>query len=65
MKWRQFVKVYQALDEGAPYYIQWAVWCWRKPIWIGLPLVWLAVPMLAVDAIYGLVILLTSWAKHR
>lgn len=27
--------------------------------------VWLAVPMLVVDAIYGLVILLVSWAKHR
>ncbi|GAH84077.1 unnamed protein product [marine sediment metagenome] len=65
MKWRQFVKVYQVLDEAAPYYIQWVVWCWRKPIWIGLPLVWLAVPLAAVDAIYGLVILLTSWAKHR
>lgn len=65
MQWRQFVKVWEWEHEAAPYYVQWAVWCWRKPIWIGLPLVWLAGPALVVDATYGLVILLTSWAKHR
>ena len=65
MKWRQFVKVYDSEAEASPYYVQWAVWCWRKPIWIGLPLVWLLVPMMVVDVIYGLFIFLMSWAKHR
>lgn len=63
----QFVKVWEGTDEAAPYYIQWVVWCWRKPIWIGLPLVWLAIPILGVDVIYGLVevaILLMKWARR-
>lgn len=21
-----------------PYYVQAAIWCWRKPVWVGLPL---------------------------
>ena len=65
MKWKQFVKVWQWEDETAPYYIQWAVWCWRKPLWVGLPLIWLAVPILVIDLIYIIVIGLVIWAKHR
>lgn len=65
MKWKQFVKVGGDEEGGAPYYVQWGVWCWHKPVWVGLPLIWLAIPLMPVDAIYGLVILLTAWAKHR
>lgn len=65
MKWRQFVKVWSSDEGGWPYYCQWAVWCWRKPIWVGLPLVWLSIPLMIVDVVYGVVCLIVNWAKHR
>ena len=65
MQLKQFVKVYESENEAAPYYIQWAVWCWRKPIWIGLPLIWVAGPIMVVDVIWFIVTGLVLWAKHR
>ena len=65
MEWHQFVKVFEGEDEGVPYYIQWATWCWHKPIWIGLPLVLLTPLLMLVDLLWSPSILLVAWSKHR
>ncbi|MBA7695673.1 hypothetical protein ES703_104306 [subsurface metagenome] len=59
--WRNYVKVYQVLDEPAAYSIQWLVWCWRKPIYIGLPLIWLAVPIMGLDTLLAVVYIFVNW----
>ena len=65
MRWKEFIKVYEHWDEPAPYYVQWVVWCWRKPIWIGLPLVILTPLFIIIDIIYIVGYGLTIWAKRR
>lgn len=61
--WRNYVKVYQSLDQPAPYYAQWAVWCWRKPIYIGMPLIWLAIPIMLIDFLLAIVYLFVNWGR--
>lgn len=54
--------------DELPYYVQALIWCWHKPIWIGLPL---AAPLslggLAVDIITGIplgcYLMITHWGK--
>jgi len=47
----------------ALYYVQWVAWCWRKPIYIGLPLVFLTLLFLAVDAVLGLLWVFSRWGR--
>ena len=65
MKWKRFVGVGLFDNGGAPFYVQWAVWCWRKPIWIGLPLMVVMPFLLVVDLIYLIAYGLVEWAKHK
>lgn len=46
-----------------PYYWKWIGWCWRRPIWIGLPLVVICVPVAAVDTAITLIKLVKDWGK--
>ena len=62
LKCKQFVKVSDTLGP-MPYCIQWAIWCWRRPIYIGIPLLFLSIVLMVVDAILGLWYLLTHWGK--
>lgn len=61
--WRNYVKVWQYGEEPNPYYFQWIVWCWRRPIYIGLPLVFLTPVFLVVDMVIGLLWVITRWGK--
>jgi hypothetical protein len=64
--WKGYVKVFPYeldTEAGAPYYAQWAVWCWRKPIWYGLPLM-VAVPVFAaLDLVLGAVWVFATWGR--
>lgn len=51
------------LNPG-PYYIQWVIFCWHKPIYVGLPLAFLTPIFLIGDAVIGLVWLVTRWGKN-
>jgi len=63
MKWKAFVKLGDSVDP-APYYVQWAVWCWRKPIYIGLPLIILSIPLALVDVVLSVLNVLIRWGKE-
>lgn len=65
IQWKQYVKVFEHETEGWPYYIQWIVWCWRKPIWKGLPLSLLFFPIMAVDVLYVVVCVIIIWSQRR
>jgi len=47
----------------APYYVQWAMFCWKKPIYIGLPAVVLTPLFVVADAVIGVVFIMTRWGK--
>lgn len=47
--------------SGCPYYVQWGIWCWRQPSYIGLPLLPLALPLLIFDIVYILGYGLYHW----
>jgi hypothetical protein len=65
--WRTYIKDTEApfSKEPAPYYWQWGVWCWQKPIYIGLPLIPLSIVVMAVDALFALIWLFTHWGKKE
>ena len=63
--WRNYVKVFRYTDESAPYYVQWMVWCWQEPIYIGLPLVWLAVPLMVLDALLAVAYVFLKWGGDK
>jgi len=63
--WHKYVKVFQYADEPAPYYAQWVVWCWRKPIYMGLPLVWLAVPLMVLDVLLAVAYVFLKWGGDK
>ena len=65
MKWKRFITASGYLGQDAPFYIQWVIWCYRKPIWIGLPLVGLAIPIILIDLIYIIITGLVMWSKHK
>lgn len=46
-----------------PYFYQWAVWCWRKPIYIGLSLLVLCFPILVLEGAYLSFAILSKWGK--
>jgi len=64
--WKTYVKDTEGpLDQIAPYFVQWAVWCWRKPIYYGLPLIILSPLFLALDGMLALLWLAQSWGKKE
>ena len=59
---------YEGSTITFPYYCQAGAWCWRKPIWVGLPLF---VPVLLLGLladvlsvlIFGPVWLISHWGR--
>lgn len=47
--------------ERDPWFADWARWCWRKPVYIGLPLSLLALIVAVVDLLY---LVLYWWPKQ-
>jgi hypothetical protein len=63
MPWKTYVKIDDFFDP-TPYYVQWAVWCWRKPIYYGLPLIFFVPVFLVFDGFCGLVWIFSRWIKR-
>lgn len=38
--------------ERDPWFADWARWCWRRPVYIGLPLLLLAFVIAVADLLY-------------
>lgn len=64
IQWKQYIKLYDSETEGSPYSVQWIIWCWRKPIWQGLPLLLLFIPILCVDFLYVIIAGIIIWSRH-
>lgn len=63
IKWKQFThhRLFPSIKVSEPYYLQWVLWCWHKPIWIGLPLFPFLYVFLVIDVIIGLAWVITRW----
>ena len=48
-----------------PLYCRWAVWCWQKPIYIGLPLVSLILVIVWAELLLAGALALYMWGKHK
>lgn len=65
MQSKEMFKEIVKLDEffPAPYYIQYVIWCWRRPIYVGLPLAVLFPLFLVIDVIVIVLYGFTHWGK--
>lgn len=52
-------------NERGPYYARWAMWCWYRPVYIGLPLVVLCGPIMCVDIVITIILGLTLWGGKK
>ena len=60
--WKEYVKVFE-YGGPVPYYTQWVVWCWRRPIYIGLPLAILTPVLIVIDVLLGMLWIFTRWGR--
>lgn len=66
VKWQSYVKVWRFSDDPTPYYLQWVVLCWHKPIYIGLPLLIIGFfPIMCLDMLVGIGWLITNWGRRQ
>ena len=54
---------YHLDGEKYPFYVRWVEWCWHKPIFIGLPLTLLVIPLVGVEALLVIVVVLSHWGR--
>jgi len=50
-------------DTPMPIYIRWIEWCWHRPIYVGLPLVFMFIPIMCVEVAGLIVYALVKWGK--
>ena len=48
-----------------PLYIEWLRWCWRKPVYIGFPLVFAVFLIVFADLFYLIYWWITRWGSKR
>ena len=53
------------VGEEFPLYIRWIIWCWHQPIYIGLPLSILFIPIILIDITYLIVYGLSHWGGKK
>ena len=51
--------------EKNPFYVRWVMWCWHKPIFIGLPLTLLAIPLMVGEALLAIMVVLSYWGRKQ
>ena len=53
------------LPKNKPLMAKWAIWCWHKPRYIGVPLSLGIFILVFVDGIYPLYLLIKYWGKEE
>lgn len=48
-----------------PFYVKWFIWCWHKPIYIGLPLMLFTIPLAIGELLLLFVIGLSHWGGKQ
>ena len=52
--------------EGKTCFVEFCEWCWRRPVYFGLPILLIgAIPILAIDCLLIVVATLSVWGKQR
>ena len=69
MIWQQELKqVFTFKDywawETDPIFTRWILWCWHRPIYVGIPLVVLAFPLILLDGCLTAGYLFIHWGKR-